>query len=173
MKYIEVDKEYLIHYLKNFYKKQKDNGSELYKLLMNFLADASVKDLINDCDIKNLYKKFDDSEAGTFFAVSVVNELLISSDIDILEYIEDIPENCFFSFCQEANIQITLPKHIKSIGRDAFYDMGIPHIKYEGTRDEFTKIANKSKDKWYSGISKVICSDGVLKIDETYGGVVI
>ena len=55
MKYIQVDKSALIDYIRSSQKKRQEQKSLAYQWLTVFLNDPEVKDLINECDIKNLY----------------------------------------------------------------------------------------------------------------------
>lgn len=163
MRYIEVDKDGLASDVKKY--KYNWDFKKAIDIIKN---DSEIKRWLKENDFNRLYSKLFDKQSES--VIGAFTMLLLAANIDVLEYLTYIPAYCFY-YASDIT-KIIIPKNINFIGTKAFY-LCTGKLCFEGTKEEFIRIADASVDGWCSGVSQVICSDGVLKIDENYGGVVI
>lgn len=163
MKYIEIDKDGLL----SFIKQHRDSWG--FKKAISIIENNSdIKRYLKENNFNRLYSKLFHEQTES--VISAITMLLLAANIDILEYLTYIPAYCFYNVYYLN--KIIIPKNTSFIGTKAFY-VYTGKLCFEGTKEEFIKIDNASIDSWSIDVSEIICSDGVLKIDKNYGGVVI
>ena len=80
-----------------------------------------------------------------------------------LDYIGD---NAFYECPLE---EMTLPATIKYIGKKAFFNCELTTINFEGTKSQWNAIYLDFLWKLNSSLEEIVCIDGVINIDTSYG----
>jgi len=85
-------------------------------------------------------------------------------DVKLPNRLEDLNSDCF-SGCQNLR-DITLPASIRNIAAGCFSGTNITELKYEGTKEQLSKVKISAFWNYNSTITKIKCSDGVIDLDD-------
>ena len=165
---IEFDKELLINHI----NENPDNR----QFIKNVFNNNDVIDCIELGKYDRLYDYLNSNYSG--YGIGLITSVLLCSGIDFTEYLQDIPDYCFFklpiskiiipnniemvgynafSECAELT-RITLPESITNIGKYAFdVTSQYPKLDYLGTVEEWEKVRYYSNS--FGIIDKIKCID--------------